>query len=166
MRYSRPNTNPAAPRSARRGVAGLPMVLVALFLAALLVAMFEVRRAVRATQALDNAARKGCDYGIKPHHKYSDIVSHANQVLASNNLSGLSPTITVQVARYQGLDTADNPRWGSFTTVTSDSAYRPNQSDLVSVQVSLPAGRACWLTRFYVKDLLLTSSPVVMMREG
>lgn len=147
----------------RRGVASAELAVLAPFLALFLVGMFEIGRAVMVAEILEGAARKGCNTGIRPGLDYSDITSDVNGVLTANNISTQYATITVEVATCTN-STSNPPTWGSFATVASDNAYNPRRFDLVSVQVQIPAFRVLWFNAFFLTNMNIKSSTVIMAR--
>lgn len=152
-------------RSNRRGIASVELAVIAPFLAIFLVGMFEIGRAVIVAEILEDAARKGCNTGIRPGLDYSDITTDVNGVLAANNLPTEYATTTIQVASC--TNSASNPpTWGSFTDATSNNNYNPRNFDLVSVQVQIPAFRVLWFNAFFLTNMNIKSSTVVMARAN
>jgi Flp pilus assembly protein TadG len=145
------------------------LAMVAPLLGILMMGMFEISRAMTVVEMLDNAARKGCNTGIKPGKTYTDLTNDIKNLLSSNNFDQTQAIITVKVATYVTPATSP-PTWGSWTTATSDATYNPNQFDLVSVQVSYPISKAgLWFGAYYLAGSglqYLQSSTVVMMRAG
>jgi Flp pilus assembly protein TadG len=104
---------------ARKGIAAAEFAILAPFLFALMMGMFELSRAIMVKETLSNSARKGCGTGVLAAKTYTDIVNDANNILQDNKIDATKATIVVQVARYQGGSTT--PTWGTFTTVNSAS---------------------------------------------
>jgi Flp pilus assembly protein TadG len=155
---------PLARRGQRRGIAAAEFAVLAPFLAALVIGMVEMGRLVMVKETLTNAARKGCRTGVTPGKGYNDILNNVNNILTDNNIDPSKATITVQIAPYTGTATA--PSWGSFTTVTSPSAFNPNPLDKVSVQVSIGVTNVLWLTPVFTSSASVESEMLTMLRQG
>ncbi len=151
-------------RSARRGVAAVELALVAPFLCALVMGMFEMGRLVMVKEILTNAARKGCRTGASVSKTYQNLLDDVNNILTDNNLTAADATITVQVATYTG--TATTPTWGAFTTITSGSAFTPGALDKVSVQVAIPVTSVLWFAPQFTPNTYVESETLIMLKQG
>src|SRR5438309_9824553 len=128
----------------RRAAAATELAIMAPFLATLVMGMCEMGRAVMVKDILTNAARKGCRTGVTPGKTYQNVLDDVTNIFSDNNISSANVTITVQIAAYTGNSTT--PSWGSFTTVTSNSAFTPNALDQVLVKVEVPAANVLWFS--------------------
>ena len=151
-------------RGPRQGIAATEFAILAPFLAALIMGMCEMGRAVMVKEILTNAARKGCRTGATVGKGYQDILDDVNNILSDNNISTGKATITVQVATYTGTSTT--PSWGAFTTVTSASGFNPNALDKISVQVSIHAADVLWFSPVFMTNATVESETLIMLRQG
>ncbi len=149
----------------RKGAAAMELGVLLPFLGIFLIGMFEIGRATLVAEALEDAARKGCNTGIRPGFDYTDIISDVNGVLTANNIDTDYVTTTVQVAPVTNSSSIP-PTWGAFAAATSDANYSPLVFDLVSVKVAVQASKVLWFKPFFLKNLDITSSTVVMLRAG
>jgi hypothetical protein len=62
--------------------------------------------------------------------------------------------------------TATLPRWGSFTTVTTSSAYNPNPLDKISVKASIPVTDVLWFTPYFMSSSSIESEVMIVVRQG
>lgn len=148
----------------RRSAAVVVEVAILLpFIAALILGMCEMGRAVMVKDILTNAARKGCRTGVGPTMGYSDIVADVNNVLSDNGIDYSKATVTVQVASYTGTTTV--PSWGPFSTETS-TTYAPNPLDQVSVTVSVNAKDVLWFSSYFLNNTAIESETLYMIRQG
>jgi Flp pilus assembly protein TadG len=156
---------PALARSRRRrGIAASEFAVMLPFLCALVMGMFELGRLVMVKDTLTNAARKGCRTGVTPGKTYQNLLDDVNNILTDNNITAGNATITVQVATYTGTSTT--PSWGSFTTVTSGSAYTPGALDKVSVKVSIGVTNVLWFAPLFVPSASVESESMIMLKQG
>jgi Flp pilus assembly protein TadG len=153
-----------ARRRPRRGIAATEVAVLAPFLCALVMGMFELGRLVMVKETLTNAARKGCRTGVTPAKSYQNLLDDVNNILTDNNITPANATITVQIAAYTGTSTT--PSWGSFTTVTSGSAFTPNPLDKVSVKVSIDVTYVLWFTPLFVSNSSVESETMIMLKQG
>lgn len=172
---------PAAKSGARRrsGIAAVELAMIAPFLGIIIMGMFEISRAVMVVEILDDAARKGCNRGIKPGITFDQVnqdvcdilndngITTSISTISINSLSTSVPSIFVSVASYVQPPTTP-PTWGNFVAASNNSSYTPQQFDLVRVQVAVPASLVLWFppTYFAPQTHALYSSQVVMMRAG
>ena len=133
---------------ARSAAAAVEMALVASFLGLLVYGMVELSRGMMVKEILSNAARKGCNTGIKPNKTNTDIVNDVNNILADNNIDSTKATITILV-RGQAYSST-NP---------------PKAQDPVSVQVSIPVSATTWGSMVILAGQQIESEAVVMMRQ-
>lgn len=149
----------------RRGAASVELAVLAPFLGLFLIGMFEIGRATMVTEALENAARKGCNTGSRPGMYYTDVTSDVNNILSDNNIPSNYATISVGVAQCTN-SSSNPPTWGSYTAATSNGTFNPGTLSLIAVQVSIPASRVLWFNAFFLNNLNITSSRIVMVRAG
>jgi Flp pilus assembly protein TadG len=148
----------------RRATAATELAVVAPFLAALVMGMCEMARAVTVKDILTNAARKGCRTGVTPGKTYQNVLDDVNDVLSDSHISSANATITVQIAPYTGNSTT--PSWGSLTTVISDSAFTPNPRDQVLVKVAIPAANVLWFSPQFLLSKAIASETLTMVKQG
>ena len=74
---------PKRPRS-RRGAAVVEFAVIAPFLVAIMLGMFEVTRALQVKNYLTDAARSGCRIAIQPGSTTQSVTDNINTVLANN----------------------------------------------------------------------------------
>ena len=82
----------------RRGLAATELAVLAPFLAALLMGMCEMGRAVMVKDILTDASRKGCRTGATPKKTFQNILDDVNNILSDNHISTANATITIQTA--------------------------------------------------------------------
>jgi hypothetical protein len=111
--------------------------------------MIELTRGMMIKEVLSDAARKGCNTGIKPGKTNTDITTDVNNILNDNSIPTASATITILV-RDQPYD-SNNP---------------PKAMDKVSVQVSVPVSAVFWGGTILLTGQTIESETVVMMRQG
>lgn len=141
----------------RPAVAAVEMAVILPVLAAIMLGMFELSRALMVKQTLTDAARKGCRTGIIHQYGNVDISNDVTNVMQGN-----------------GFDTTkfNPPTIGSITiTVTdpngnslSDALDAPPGST-VSVQVSIPVSSFTWGTTFFLSGNVLDSDQIIMMKQ-
>ena len=155
---------PCARPGRRRGIAATEFALLAPFLAALILGMCEMGRAMMVKDILTNAARKGCRTGVTLGKTYQNVLDDVNNILTDNSLPSAKATITVQIATYTGTSTT--PSWGSFTTVTSSSTYTPKPLDKVLVKLSMNVADVLWFAPTFMSNTAVESETVIMLRQG
>jgi Flp pilus assembly protein TadG len=133
----------------RPAAAAAEFALILPFLGMLVFGMIEFSRAMMVGETLSNAARKGCNTGIKPNKTDADIKNDVNNILTDNNIDPTAATITILV-RDQPYNPANPPR----------------QFDKVSVQVSIPVSAVYWGGTILLSGQAVQSETVVMMRQG
>ena len=151
------------PAQRRHGIACVELAVLAPFLGLFLVGMFEIGRACLVAEALENAARKGCQAGINNGKSYTDVIADVNNILSDNNLVTTNVVTSVGVATCSS-STSNPPTWGSFTAATANNNYTPKKFDLVAVQVTIPAADVLYFNSFFLKNMNIRSSKVVLMR--
>jgi Flp pilus assembly protein TadG len=133
----------------RRGAAAVEFALVAPFFILLVLGMIELSRGMMVKGILSNAARKGCNTGIKPAKTDTDIKNDVNNILAENNISLNAATITILV---------------------NDKPYDPNNPpkalDKVSVQVTVPVSAIFWGGTTILSGTVIESETILMMRQS
>jgi Flp pilus assembly protein TadG len=165
LRPNQDGTPPASARSRRRrAIAATEFALLAPFLAALIVGMFEMGRAMMVKDILTNAARKGCRTGVTLPKTYQNILDDVNNILTDNSLPSSKATITVQIATYTGTSTT--PSWGPWTTVSSSSSYTPKVLDKVLVKISMNVTDVLWFAPTFMAKTAIESETVIMLRQG
>jgi Flp pilus assembly protein TadG len=148
----------------RRGIAATELALLAPLLAALVMGMCEMGRAVIVKDILTNAARKGCRTGVTPSKTYQNVLDDVNNVFSDNNINSANVTIIVQIASYTGNSTT--PSWGSFTTVSSNISFTPQPLDQISVKVSIPISNVLWFSPRFMSNTTIESETLTMVRQG
>lgn len=142
-------TSCPTPGKRRLGAAAVEFAVIVPFMGLLIYGMFEISRGMMVKEILTNAARKGCNTGIKPGKTNTDIINDVNNILSDNNINSSSATITILVR--------DQPY---------SSSTPPKQFDKVSVQVSIPVSATTWGSTWILKGQAIESETVVMMRQG
>ena len=133
----------------RLGSATVEFALMAPIIAMLVYGMIEMTRGMMVKEVLSNAARKGCNTGIKPGKINTDMTTDVNNILSDNSINPASATITILV-RDLPYD-ANNP---------------PKAMDKMSVQVSVPVSAVFWGGTILLTGQTIESELVVMMRQG
>jgi Flp pilus assembly protein TadG len=141
----------------RAGGAAAELALLAPFMVAIMLGMFEIGRGLMVKQTLGAAARKGCRTGILGQYGNSDIINDATNIM-----------------RDAGFDTTrfNPPTIGAITiTVTDpngntlpDSLDAPTGST-VSVQVTIPVSSIKWVSTYFLTGTMVESDAVVMMKQ-
>ena len=152
----------------RRAIAAVEVAVLVPFLGALVMGMFELGRAAMVKDIVDNAARKGCNTGIKPGKTYNDIVNDVNDILGDNKLvASQANGLTVQVATYTPPPSPPwtTSPWGPFTTVDA-TTFAPKQFDQISVKVRVDLSKVLWFAPLFMAQPALDSEAVVMTRQG
>lgn len=164
MKFSFPTANRRdgsgsgpARRQRRAGGAAAELALLAPFLVAVMLGMFEIGRGLMVRQTLSAAARKGCRTGILHQYGNSDVINDATNVMRD---AGFDATLF------------NPPQIGAITiTVTdpngntlADSLDAPEGST-VSVQVTIPVSSIKWVTTTFLTGTMVESDAVVMMKQ-
>lgn len=138
---------------ARRAIAAVEMAVLLPVLAAIMLGMFELGRALMVKQTLTDAARKGCRTGIIHQYGNVDIINDATDVMRDNgfDVTKFNPpaigSITITVTDPNGNTLAD--------------ALDAPPGSTVSVQVSIPVSSFTWGTTIYFDS----SDQIVMMKQ-
>jgi Flp pilus assembly protein TadG len=141
----------------RPAVAAVEMAVLLPVLAAIMLGMFELSRALMVKQTLTDAARKGCRTGIIHQYGNVDITNDVTNVMQDN-----------------GFDTTkfNPPSLGSISITVTDPNGNPLADALdappgstVSVQVSIPVSSFTWGTTIFLSGSVLDSDQIVMMKQ-
>src|SRR5262249_32226418 len=119
----------------RRPAAAVELALVAPFLVAAFLGIFEVGRALLVKESLSNAAQRACRTASLPAKANSDVNQDVQDVLSAAGITGYSTTVLV------------NGTAGEVGTAT--------RNDKISVQVSVPASQVFWLTTYFVQGSMV-----------
>ncbi len=163
MRFSVPSEHGSGPggrragRQRRAGGAAVELALLAPFLAAVMLGMFEIGRGLMVKQTLGAAARKGCRTGILHQYGNSDIVTDVTDIMrdAGFDATRFNPP-TVGAITITVTDPSGN--------TLSDSLDAPEGST-VSVQVSIPISSIKWVSAVFLTGTMVESDVVVMMKQ-
>jgi Flp pilus assembly protein TadG len=131
----------------RRGTAVVEFGILAPVLIFLIVGTLEVGRGVIATQALNDAARRGCRNAIHGTTSNATITSDVSDALKDIN----NPTGSLGVNILVNGQSVD-----ASTAVHGDK---------ISVQATIPASSVYWTAYVFLRGVTLQSEPVVMMRQ-
>ncbi len=148
---------PASKRLERSAAAAVEFAFIVPVLVFFMLGMFELSRGIMVRQILTGAARKGCRTGILHQYGSSNIISDVTDVMRDNGFtsSQFNPptvgTITITVTDPYG-------------NTLSDALDAPSGST-VSVQVAIPATSVNWVSYYYLKQNMVESDLVVMMKQ-
>jgi Flp pilus assembly protein TadG len=147
----------AAPRQVRSAVAAVELAFIVPVLALFMLGMFELSRGMMVRQILTGAARKGCRTGIVQAFGNSDIINDATNVMVDNGFtsSQFNPGTTGAINI-----TVTDPYGNTLT----DAMNAPSGST-ISVQVVIPASSVNWVSYVFLKQSMLESDLVVMMKQ-
>ena len=134
-------------RTRRRGIATVEFAFVGVVLVFLTIGMVEVARGMMVKETLSNAARRGCRTAILPTGTNSAIQTDIDRVLTAHNIKSSDATATVMV----------NDQVADITTA--------KQNDKISVRISVPVAKVCWITPLFLAGSNFESETVVMMRQ-
>jgi len=137
---------PTRPR-ARRGTAAVEFAVIAPFLVAITLGMFEVTRALQVKNYLTDSARSGCRIAIQPGSTTQSVKDNINTVLANYGLDSSYATITVLV---------------NSNNVDVSTAQRYDQ---ISVKIALPLSKVNWVTPLFLSSTAVESELLVMMHQ-
>jgi Flp pilus assembly protein TadG len=134
------------------------------FLAAVLLGMIELSRAVMAKEVLTNASRRGAATGIKAGKTYTDIQNAADDILSTDaelpaTIANGKAHLVVTVATWN----AGTNTYGTDTTV-DPTTFASNQYDKVSVKVWANASDCNLLFLNYMTGRI-EGEWVVMMKQ-
>ncbi len=131
----------------RDGVATIEFAFVAVVLVFLTIGMVETARGMMVKETLSNAARRGCRTGILPTATNSGVQTDITNVLTAHNLKYADATVQILV----------NDKTADVSTA--------KQNDKISVKVSMPVSKVCWITPLFLAGSNYESETVVMMRQ-
>jgi Flp pilus assembly protein TadG len=132
----------------RAGSATVEFAVFVPILAALMLGMFEMGRAINVKDILSDAARKAGRTGILPNKATSDITAEVTNILNDNNISTSQVTMTVLV------------------NGAAADASTAKRGDQISVKISIPATQVLWLAPFFLNNQSVDSETIVMMRQA
>lgn len=133
-------------RHQRRGAAAVEFALILPFLVTSFLGIFEIGRALLVKETLSNAAQRACRTASLQGKSNTDVQADVDDILSGANITGYSTTIQVN-------------------GVTAD-VKTAKRNDKISVRVSVPASQVFWLTTYFVKDSMVESQTVIMVRQG
>ncbi len=159
MRFSVPTANRRGParRPRRAGGAAVELALLAPFMIAIMLGMFETGRGLMVKQTLSAAARKGCRTGILHQYGNSDIISDATNIMRD---AGFDATLFNPPAVGAITITVTDPNGNTL----ADSLDAPEGST-VSVQISIPVSSIKWVSTVFLTTTMVESDAVVMMKQ-
>jgi len=146
---------PTAPARGRKrvGTVAAEFALLAPFLAALIVGMYELSRGMMVREVLSDAARRGCRTGALPARSNSDVTSDVSDVLTANGITASAATTTIKV---------DDVTYDGSAKNIKDATT----GQKISVQVSVPLNSVYWATKVFLKSTDIQSETFNMMRQG
>jgi len=130
----------------RRGIAAVEFAILAPFLVYLTLGTLEISRGIMVTQALNDAARRGCRTGIQGGTSTATIQADAQAAIKEVPIAAAT-TVTVLV---------------NANSVDASTAVH---GDAITVQVSVPFSAVSWTTSIFLSGDTLVSEKVVMMRQ-
>jgi Flp pilus assembly protein TadG len=133
--------------SKRSGVATIEFAFVAVVLVFLTIGMVETARGMMVKETLSNAARRGCRTGILPTATNSAVQTDITNVLTAHNIKSADAPVKILV----------NDKEADVSTA--------KQNDKISVKVSVPVSKVCWITPLFLAGSNYESEAVVMMRQ-
>lgn len=131
----------------RSAVAAVECAVILIVLGILVVGVLEMGRALMVKEELSDAARRGCRAGILPLGSNAAIAAQVNKVLDDSKIKPSDATITVQV-----------------NDVVAD-ASTAKQNDKISVAISVPIAKVCWIAPHFFANSSIESETTVMMRQ-
>lgn len=147
----------ALPRRTRSAAAAVELAFIVPVLGLFMLGMFELSRGMMVKQILTGAARKGCRTGIVQAFANSDIINDATDVMRDNGFdSTLFNPPTVGAINITVTDPYGN--------TLSDVLNAPTGST-VTVQVVIPTTSVNWVSYYYLKQNMVESDLVVMMKQ-
>ena len=141
----------------RAGGAAVELALLAPFMIAVMLGMFEIGRGLMVKQTLSSAARKGCRTGILHQYGNSDITADVTNIL-----------------RDAGFDATkfNPPSVGAITITVTDpngktlaESLDAPEGSTVSVQVTIPVSSIKWVSTVFLTGTMVESDAVVMMKQ-
>jgi Flp pilus assembly protein TadG len=131
----------------RKATATVEFAIIAPILAALMLGMIEVTRAIQVKEFLTDTARSGARLGAQPGTSNASIQSNVDAILASNGIKTSDATITVSVN-------------GS----TSNDAKNAIRGDRITVTIQVPISKVNWVSPLFFPTTSVTSESVHMVR--
>ena len=131
----------------RKATATVEFAIIAPILAALMLGMIEVTRAIQVKEFLTDTARSGARLAAQPGTSNSSIQSNVNAILTNDGISTTDATITIKVN-------------GS----TSTDAKNAVRGDKITVTIQVPISRVNWVTPLFFPTTAVTSESVHMVR--
>jgi Flp pilus assembly protein TadG len=148
---------PALPRRTRSAAAAVELAFIVPVLGLFMLGMFELSRGMMVKQILTGAARKGCRTGIVQAFANSDIINDATDVMRDN---GFDSTLFNPPTLGAINITVTDP----YGNTLSDVLNAPTGST-VTVQVVIPTTSVNWVSYYYLKQNMVESDLVVMMKQ-
>jgi hypothetical protein len=145
-RFARSQAGRNPPKQqARRGSAAVEFAVIAPILAALLLGIFEVTRAVQVKNYLTDAARSSCRIAIQPGNNTHNVTDNISAILAADGINAAYATSTLLVN-------------GQNVDVNTAKKY-----DQISVKISIPISKVTWVPLFYFTSSQIESETLTMM---
>jgi Flp pilus assembly protein TadG len=148
---------PALSRRTRSAAAAVELAFIVPVLGLFMLGMFELSRGMMVKQILTGAARKGCRTGIVQAFANSDIINDATDVMRDN---GFDSTLFNPPTLGSINITVTDP----YGNTWSDVLNAPTGST-VTVQVAIPTTSVNWVSYYYLKQNMVESDLVVMMKQ-
>jgi len=146
---TRSHHSPPADSRERLGAAAVEMAFILPVFVLILLGMIEVGRGIMVSELLGNAAREGARQAIVEGSTNATVTDATRNLVAS--LTGCSTgDVTVNISVSNS---------GAGNQIASSQS-----GDLITVQVSLPFSKVCYLPPSYLSNVTLRSS-AVMRRE-
>jgi Flp pilus assembly protein TadG len=126
-------------------------------LCVLVVGMLEMGRAMKVSVVLNDAARKGCQTGIRKGKANADISTDVTNIMQDNGFDStlFSPpslgSISITVTAPDGTSVAD--------------ALNAPAGSMVAVQVAIPVTSTMWIMSYFVNPGASQSETVVMQKQ-
>ena len=133
----------------RTGAVVVELAFILPFLAALVLGICEIGRALQVRAALSTASRAGCAAASRPGGRISDVLSEVRSTLSQANIPVSAATITILVNDLPASSTS------------------PKHNDKITVIVEVPtaAVRLTGITAFISKDAV-QSETTTMLKQG
>jgi len=150
----------------RRGTAAVELAVIAPLLCLLFVGISELSRGIEAKVTLSDAVRKGSRTGIQRDKGNTDIFNDVVNIMRdsgydSTKFNPAPPGTTSGPANIGSVTiTVTDPNG----TTLSDALGAPPDSQ-VSVQVSIPVSSVKWVFSVFLKQSMIESETVVMLKQ-
>ena len=131
----------------RKATATVEFAIIAPILAALMLGMIEVTRAIQVKNYLTDTARSGCRIAIEPGSSNASVTSSVHAILNSHGIDPGAATITILVN-------------DAVADLSSARKY-----DRISVRVAVPINRVNWVTPLFLGSTAIESETLVMMHN-